>query len=331
MAKVCVADELLAYNAKPDLNGEVFYCYPDSSKIIPIYTDSNGNRISKTNNQADSERKFLFFGCSFTFGEYSDADSTYPFRVSRHFGAQCINTAMTGHGYSQMLAKARKAIPLFKPEVVFVQYSDWLIDRSQSVYNIALRPLKISNPFFFKDKNGMRLSPPLYSNRDILKLIVHISVNRTGLLSQVALVLKTGLLMMKHDFISVKIYFLQKLKSIPAPSQNDEEILEFVLAEFQQLCAENNCKLVVVGINKQKFVVDSGFSYVNTHDALVQNAERLKMEYKPLYHHWTLHPPTRFDKHPNHYAHHIIASTVIQYLLADSLQHRGRMQGDSIR
>jgi hypothetical protein len=231
--------------------------------------------------------------------------------MSRQLDAKCINSAMSGYGFSQMLLKAKRIIPQYKPETVFVQYSDWLVERSQSINNVTIQPLQISNPFFYESNGRLELSSPLYSNKQLFVLLRDMAIHRKGFFNQVHTIFQSAFLSMKLDITNMNIYLQQKVNLMPKPSKNKKEILEYTLAEFQKICAENNCTLVVVGLGEQSLEISPSLTYINAEKELQEYAVKTGKGYDTLYYNWTSDYKEVFDSHPNHFAHRKIAETLV--------------------
>ncbi|MCD6309655.1 MAG: hypothetical protein J7M18_03010, partial [Candidatus Eremiobacteraeota bacterium] len=97
---------------------------------IPICYDENGFRIPKDKKYTEKRPLILALGGSFTFGDMCFAENTFPFLVGKYLGGSTVNGGGCSYGLSQMLILARKLIPEYKPDIVLVQYSPWLVDRS---------------------------------------------------------------------------------------------------------------------------------------------------------------------------------------------------------
>ena len=318
LLKVIEPDDTLGYRLKSNLieeNGACFV-YPDSSKIYSICSDEMGNRATHNDSLATTPKgSLLFLGCSFTFGFFSDADSLYPKRISDQQALSCKNAAMSGYGFSQMLMRAEQDIPHYKPQVVFVQYSDWLIERSQSIHNITIQPLQISNPYFYEENGAIKTALPLYNNKYMIDILKRMPQKRNGLLNQLVTILQLDVIQILNDLTNLKIYALQSIGSIPSPTTDKQKIALGFFEKMKQLCDYNHCRLIIIGVGSQSFAVPSAYEFVNTDTVLKQYADSIHSSYEKLYHNWTANGKVDFDDHPNHFAHRKIADAVNAYLV----------------
>ena len=85
-------------------NGEEHLCYED----ITYQSDSKGRRIS-TNQDFNSSKHALFFGCSFMFGVGLSNEHTLASNFQKHSANdfKSYNYAQSGHCAAQMLLKLR--------------------------------------------------------------------------------------------------------------------------------------------------------------------------------------------------------------------------------
>ena len=308
-------DTALAHRIKNHLDAS--FIFPDESQIIPIHIGNFNNRIGTGINADDDTAavNYLWLGCSFTFGDNCVADSTYPFLVNAAMNKHSINAAMGGYGFAQMLLRAQELAPVLKPQIIFFQYSDWLIERSQSHINNSIKPLPFSAPYFYSDANGnILIQKPLFDNADVLALINTISTGPAGFFYRAKDVFSYQRVLIKKYVALAVIWFHQQTGEIPKPEMDNEKILAHALDEMKLLCAKNNCQLIVVGIGNQTLPVPAGVNYINAEQGLVDYQKQTGVAYNLLYHHWTKNRVEDFDHHPNNLAHSIFAKSILQKL-----------------
>ena len=125
-----------------------------------VETDSLGFRTSEKCKQPSN--KYLFLGCSFSFGAYADSDSTFSHLLSQEFDADYINAGVSAYGLAQMNILAEELIPKYKPDYVFVQYTPWLYDRAVSMYAPTYRNTIRPFPYVSRIDGAIQIIPPLF-------------------------------------------------------------------------------------------------------------------------------------------------------------------------
>jgi hypothetical protein len=128
------ADAELGYRNRPGAKGVQLCPYTPN---IPIRIDANGCRISPDgqDDNCDGRPIMLALGDSFTFGAKCEFEDSYPEIAAHHSGYRCMNAAVCGHGIAQVLLQARMLVPRLHPDVVVVQYSPWLVEKSRTLFH----------------------------------------------------------------------------------------------------------------------------------------------------------------------------------------------------
>ena len=96
---------------------------------VPVRFSQSSFRVPASGRAQSLERRplVLALGCSWTYGSACRAEEVHAFLVAEALGGSCLNAGVVGYGLGQMLVLARRHIPRIRPDVVLVQYSDWLI------------------------------------------------------------------------------------------------------------------------------------------------------------------------------------------------------------
>ena len=126
-------DPTLGFASVPNAQGaEILKIGPE----VQVRFDEEGFRVpmAAADVAAVGAPRALALGCSHTFGAACLAEETYANNLSRVFGFRCVNAGIPSYGLSQVLILARRLIPRYKPDYVIVQYSPWLVERSQRLY-----------------------------------------------------------------------------------------------------------------------------------------------------------------------------------------------------
>jgi len=131
--------------------------------------DKDGFRIPVEGNTTLSNPHplVLTLGGSFTYGDATYAEDTYPHLIARYLGGTTRNAGRCGYGISQMMILAKRLVPTHKPDYLIVQYSPWLIDRARNPF-APTHFGKTPTPFFY-GKDELEVHPPVFAtkNRDI--------------------------------------------------------------------------------------------------------------------------------------------------------------------
>jgi hypothetical protein len=142
------------------ISGEIFF---DSL----IYTDRNGFRTEKENQNKESS--ILAIGDSWTFGYGVNGDETYPYFLSELLGQPIHNSGVPAFGSGSTYVYAKSNIKKLKPNLVIYlskglwrrspcikpwkdYYEKGLIDRNNSEYGKQLIPCYLVDPDNFQAK-----------------------------------------------------------------------------------------------------------------------------------------------------------------------------------
>ncbi len=133
---------------------------------IPVYYDSQSFRSSSKEILklgANGTRKpdyILSLRFSFTSGFGVPAKSTFCHLMADELGMVPLNAGRCSYGLAEMLILVRRLIPEFKPKIVLVQYSPWLVERSQQRYGPTFYGL-LPHPYFVEESvAGLKIHGP---------------------------------------------------------------------------------------------------------------------------------------------------------------------------
>lgn len=309
-------DEEYGYFPKPD--SAAFFSIRHSERV-PLVFDRYGFRVPVRKWQVNLpyEGGILFLGCSFTLGDAVPAEKTFPYLVGKELNSQAMNAGLSGGGLCQMVLRARKEIPRFKPKYVVVQYSNWLPRRSLRYY----RPTeygKTPGPFFYESDGDLKIHSPVFTTINFDVPIAKYS--RKGLWP---FTWHVGLPLYAHDdYYTLLTTVKRLLGAIPKPAESNEAAVRFAYREIEKVCRAHGAEMLVVklymGLEEMPdFGLDDlGYRVVDTFGPLVSGLpERTMRAWRMKYQFMKGNPPRLVDVHPNAAAHQIIADAIVDKIL----------------
>jgi hypothetical protein len=283
---------------------------------VPVIFDRYGFRVPVRKWQIPRPYTggILFLGCSFTHGDAVAAEKTFPYLTAKALNSRAMNAGMSGGGLCQMVMRARKEIPRFKPRYVVVQYTHWLVRRSQRYY----RPTdfgKTPGPFYYESNGKILIHPPVFTTKNFDVPIAKYA--RKGLLS---FTWHVGLPLYLHDDFYVLATSIKRLIGVlPGPAQSKEAIVHFTYREIDQLCRAHGAKMLVLKLymNLEDFptygLEGLGYPVIDTFEPLASRLpERTKRAWSKQYQFVKGKRQRLVDVHPNAEAHRIIAQTIVE-------------------
>ena len=311
------ADKDYGYFPKP--NSVAFYLFKTGEKV-PVLFDRNGFRVPERRLRIDRgyKTKILFLGCSFTHGYGVPAEKTFAHLAAKELNARELNAGISGGGFSQMVMRARKEIPRFKPKYVVAQYSNWLARRDTRLY----KPTdygKTPTPYFYESNNKILIHPPAFTTINFDVPIAKYS--RKGLLP---FTWHVGMPLYLHDDYFVLVTSLKRLLGIlPKPVQSKEAIVRFAYKEIDRVCRANGAQMIILKLysnvtNKEPDEIEMlGYPVIDTFEPLASRLPaRTKKAWKKEFRFMRGNPPRLVDNHPNAKAHRIIAQTIVEGIRA---------------
>jgi hypothetical protein len=310
----------LGYVAIPDTNG--YHTFTNSPDIAMRY-DRNGFRVPLDTEDATLGPRphILTLGCSFTYGDACAAEDTFAWRLADRMGGTALNAGKCSYSLAHMLILGREQIAKFKPDVVVVQYSPWLLDRAMTYYLPAYYG-RLPGPYFASNADGkIEVRPPVFSW--YAPDFAGYRTTPRGWGDFFSFALSAAIPLKIHDDLgkfSVKVR--KVLRLVPPPCKDREKITRAAYQELLDLCADQHAEMivVVVGMDADPVEVPRALGELNVaiaraDEALVaQLSERNDAEYRRAYAHWRGEPPQLVDSHPNARAHAVISQSVYDCL-----------------
>ena len=282
---------------------------------VPVIFDENAFRVPYgTRESAESPAfRILFLGDSFTHGDFVLAEDTFAYLTARELQASALNAGGSGWGLSQMVLRAREAIPTMKPKIVVVQYSNWLPERSRQVYGPSYIG-KDPTPYFYESEGRVKIQRPVFRSV-ILRLRISKHVGR-GLLH---FVWRVGIPLFLHDDFHVLVTSLKiHLGLLPSPLSSRQRAVDFAYGEIQSLCKANGAEMLILVLSnvmsdrpRDRLDAFTG-AVVDPAESLVRGLpEPTVKAWERDYYFWRGDPPQIVDSHPNARMHARIAEVLV--------------------
>jgi hypothetical protein len=306
--RVHVADPVLGFSPVPNSRGaEILPCHTE----IPARFDGRGFRVPAGDTQVGTlAPRAIALGCSFTYGAACLAEETYPYLLSKECNLNCVNAGVCSYGLSQILLRAQSLIPKYKPDYVIVQYSPWLVLRSQNYY-LPSDAGALPGPYFAESQDGLiYIHAPIFMEK-VTELPV--SMYRDTPKSTVdfsSFLFQVGVPLYLHDDVRRLSHEIKRLAGVtPRPITDSQRIVDYVYGEIERICEENNATMMILILGNRSHVLNlRGALVVDAQAALIGRLpERSAEAYREAYCHWSGSPPVCVDEHPNARAHRIIA------------------------
>ncbi|MDD5528936.1 MAG: hypothetical protein PHX21_02780 [bacterium] len=318
--KIWQSDEILGFKSVPNATGlETFSLGGD----IPIRFDKNGFRVPVSyDSTAEMKRPLLLFlGCSFTFGAVCLAEESFPYLVSESTKGYSINTGLCGGGLTQMLLLSKDLIPLYKPDFVIVQYSQWLTQRATSL-GAPTYFSKIPTPYISKTKDGKNvISPRAFNSKTFEVNVDKFKKTKKGLKDYTCFLFEIGIPLYSYNGYYIITTILKKICGIvPSPNKDYKDVEQFVFSNIYEICKKNNSKMIILNLGDIQYSQNSHNLISPDSDIIFAEADSLLLcrlkspdDYDKEYKHWYFNGKDSIlkDPHPNQKAHKIIAETII--------------------
>ncbi len=294
----------------------VFHTIPGKDKV-PVVFDENGIRSTPNrNNQASS--KILFLGCSFTHGYGVESEKTFSALTGEGLEMNALNAGKPGWGLAQMQLETAKLVPLVKPQIVVLQYSKWLPERSMQIY-APFNFGKCTVPYYSKAKDAsIQISPPAFHSVAYdLDIPAHADDSLPAFTFNVSLPL-----FLHDDFMSLLTNVKLLLGLIPAPCGDKDKITSYAYSEIAKICAENNAKPYILHLygsprdkEEKNPAFPSDIPVIDSFDALGSKLQPTdEKSWKKAYSFVDDKSGKILDSHPNHAEHKIISEKIINTL-----------------
>ena len=331
--KVHRSDPELGFAAVAGAEG--FHVFP-SGPPLPMGYDADGFRVIAPHGEETARRRplVLALGCSFTYGDATRAEHTWPHLVAADLGGTELNAGKCAYGLAQMLLLARRLIPQHRPDFVLAQFSTWLPGRGTSGFARATFG-RIPVPFLLLRSDGsVDVHPPAFESKIFALPFDEFDNKRHGFFEFVRFFFRAGAPLFIHDDLNMAAYTLKRAVGRESDADqeraqhNREQLNRVVYSAIGRIAEANGARLVIVRLSHP---LESDWQRLRelSPGAVVVNAQarldahvpsRDKNEYYRLFGHWRGSPPGLVDTHPNPAAHRVIADAVVQAIKADRRQ-----------
>lgn len=303
-------DKDYGYFPKPDSAG---FFSQRCQEPVPQVFDHYCFRVPLRKEQIDLPYRggILFLGCSFTHGDGVPAEKTFPYLTAKGLNLRAMNAGMSGAGLCQMLMRARQDIPRFKPKYVVVQYSNWLIRRSQRYYKDTSFG-KTPGPYFYEKDGEILIHPPAFLTKNadvpIVQYLHHSLLSFTW---------HVGIPLYTHDdYYSLLTVIKRILGILPKPAESRKALVSYTYSEIEKLCRANGSKMIVVKLYMDLSRMpsygldDLGYPVLDTREMLASRLpEKTRSAWRREYQ--FMNNNHVIDIHPNPKAHALIAESII--------------------
>lgn len=335
LGDVFMADDTLAHRGIPNGSGVSVYPLKNRQISVPIRLDNEGFRIPVKPKNVDSDTLMMFFGCSFTWGDYSLAEENYPSQAIDLLKYKSINCGTDAYGLAQMLILAERKIPQHQPKIVSIQYSPWLADRARFIFfptAYGVMPF----PFVTKDaESKFYIHQPFFQSSLYNADYKYYKTSPKSFLDKFSFFFKVGIPVVILDSWKQRIaQWKMTLGILPMAEPNNQKIEKYVYERMYEICKQNGAKLVVLNLGGFGYSDEQRMSnhYDRKHfqetmsSEMVRNVKFidadsvLRAEIKPKenyskYVQWGKVSETDsilYDNHPNPMAHKIIAKILAE-------------------
>lgn len=315
-------DDSLSYIGIPGVNGYYNYYIGDSIEgASPVVFDSLGFRTYDVSYNLRSDTTDLFLGCSYTFGDYIDANLTFPYLVAKKLNHDYINGGISGYGFGQMYQIAHRLIPKKRFKYVFIQVTDWLSIRAMDLNGptrFGYRPF----PYFSDLTNSFQLNLPaystlMYSNKNWRK-------SNRSYIEKMKFSFTDGIKIEIHDYLGWQTARLQVFFGLlPEPTKRKQDLELFFYQSLIDLCLihgatpvfykiqypDKNFRVLISRLSPEPKVADI--------DMILDSVAKMR-KIKPgkifRIHHVLGNDSVQYDAHPNIYAHSLYAQEIINVI-----------------
>lgn len=288
---------------------------------VPVHHDDDGVRAPlgvRHAFQGNRHPRLLFLGDSFTYGQLVAAEDAFPFRAAQALGGEAINGGVPGYGLAQMVLRARRLIPKYKPDFVIVQYSPWLAGRARSEF--AQDSRKTSPvPYYADDgRGGVRIVGPAFAPAPALFAFDRYRQAPSGLGDRLSFFWGYALPLIAHNDASLASLRLRQWLGItPRPTRSEDNIIRSAYAEIDALARQNGARTVLLALGRDEpfqvpeWLFPPHIAGVHGWWALVRKLDpQTRENYVRRYTLWRGNPPESVDGHPSEQAHAIIAEAL---------------------
>jgi hypothetical protein len=317
-------DDNLAHRAMPNSKGNYIYYIGDSIKgEVPVIFDSMGYRTVPDSLKLNSNLKDLYLGDSFTFGDFVNAENTYPYLTSNLLHHSYVNAGASAYGIGQMYQIAKKLIPKYKFNYIFIQLSPWLTERAMNL-NGSTNYGYLPFPYFSKSADSFKLNLSVYKTRLLRSVQINLRETKISYFEKLRFMVTDGFKIEVTDYYPYKFAALKVKMGLIAKPTSDKPALENYFYDYLiELCNKNSstpvilklrynakdCQQLIDHISNRAIVVDLDHDL----DSIIINKRGTFENVFGIYHH--IGKDSIFvDSHPNTVAHDIMAHEIFKTL-----------------
>lgn len=311
-------DPAMGYVPVPNADGA--FTIPKGAPVATHHDDEGLRAPLRVGHSFQGGRhpRLLFLGDSFTYGQLVAAEDAFAFKAAQKLGGESINGGVPGYGLAQMVLRARKLIPKYKPDYVIVQYSPWLAGRARSEF--AQDSRKTSPVPYYADagNGGVRIVAPAFSPSPALFVFDKYRLSPSTLGDRMSFLWGYAFpLIVQNDASLATLRVRQWLGIIPKPAQSEEKIIRQAYAEIDAIAEKNGARTILLALGRDtpmevpEWLFPPRIAGVHGWRIMVQKLNPATSDnYIRHYVLWRGNPPEPVDGHPNEYAHEIIAEAV---------------------
>ena len=314
-------DNKLGHRAIANSKGSYDFYVKDLKKLeIPVFFDSFGYRTVPDLLKINSDASDLYLGCSFTFGDYVNAEETYPYLTSKSLNHNYINAGASAYGFAQMYQKAFELIPQKKFTYVFIQLSPWLADRAMEINGptySGYRPF----PYFSDSQSGFKLNYPAYKTSMYDGIKHNWRGSKFSYFEKLHFSISDGFRTEILDYYSYVFATIKsKLGLIPQPTSNKKQLERYFYDQIITLSKDNSAIPVILKLGYESKDSNDLISYISDRalvidldddlNKLSNNRRDLFKKYFEL-HYMQGQDQIWFDGHPNSMAHHLFSTKIL--------------------
>jgi len=334
---VFMADDILGHRGVPNGSGISIYPLENRQISVPIQLNNEGFRIPVKPQNIDSDTLMIFFGCSFTWGDYSLAEENYPSQATDLLKYKSLNCGTDAYGLAQMLILAERKIPQYRPKIVSVQYSPWLADRARFMFFPTAYGVM---PFPFVTKNAeskFYIHEPFFRSSLYNSEYKNYKTSPKTFLDKFSFFFKVGFPVVILDGWKQHLAkWKMALGILPMAESDNKKIEKYVYERIYEICKQYGARMVVLNIggfgysdeqrmsnhyDRKNFQETMNSKMVKNvtfidADSVLRAGIKPKEDYSK-YVQWGKVSKTDsilYDNHPNPMAHKIIAKALAQDL-----------------
>jgi hypothetical protein len=296
---------------------------------IPVRFDSLGFRVPITLKMDTAYMQgptLLFLGCSFTFGSSVRAEEAFPWLTAQALDGLGFNGGVCSWGCAQMLLRSEELVPLLDPDYVVIQYSPWLVSRSQRGFAPVYFGV-LPTPYYTSESIGtVCVSPPPFITRIFESDLDEYRGGERNLLGFFGFLLDVaGRQIVLDDLSLLSFGFREALGITPRRSTDMHEIAFLAYRDLCETCRRNGSIPIIFRITNgeedpywQDVLggVGEGTLVADGETALRKTAGYYNGEaYRQSFWSYAGNPPRMVNMHPNAAAHRVLAGVLTDVIV----------------